>query len=492
MAQFSMHHSIISRNAGQSSVASAAYRAGQSLFDERVGMRFDYTRKGSALESEIRAPEGAPAWVQDREKLWNAVEAKEDTHSRKYQAQLAREIRVSLPHELSDQERRDLVREFVDSQYVSQGMVADVAIHRADRRGDNRNHHAHIMLTMRRIDENDPTGFGKKAREWNLESAAPAREAFANLTNEYLERAGVPRSEWVDHRSLEEQRKEAEARGNHELAAKLDRAPTKHEGVVATQRLRKGDTEHPAAQRALANRAAVEAENAERAWLREFTQEQSLQAGDTSVLIAATDSPQAAEHALAYFDERYAERDAVVRERYLQGIAREKTRADKQHRGFTKKAQQAREAALKLPDFSSWRYKLNPLLTEKKLDEKRKALETKQQEFRRQAEDAIQRSYHLGYEYEQVSSGAVTKDYYEVQRADRRLDSLIRSQDEAREIRADWGRGDPGGSSVGAGATPTLDALRATEQQMEAQRAAQRQSPSRGRSPGRDQDRGGR
>ena len=101
-------------------------------------------------------PKGAPQWMADRERLWNAVEDGE----RRKDAQLAREIMLALPVELSDDKQLELLRSYVQKQYVDRGMVADVAIHR-----DNpENPHAHVMLTMRALEGDD---FGKKCRQWN-------------------------------------------------------------------------------------------------------------------------------------------------------------------------------------------------------------------------------------------------------------------------------------------------------------------------------------
>ncbi|PEM60355.1 hypothetical protein CN613_28130, partial [Bacillus pseudomycoides] len=104
----------------------------------------------------VLAPENAPEWVYDRQVLWNEVEKSE----KRSDSQLAREINVALPKELNYEQQEELVKEFVQDNFVNHGMVADVAIHR----DDENNPHFHVMLTMRYIDEN---GFGKKAREWN-------------------------------------------------------------------------------------------------------------------------------------------------------------------------------------------------------------------------------------------------------------------------------------------------------------------------------------
>lgn len=133
--------SVIGRAAGRSCVAAAAYRSGEDLYDERQGLEHDYTRKGGVIYSEINKPLESPdAWL-DRNTLWNEVEAIE----RSAKAQLAREVEVSLPRELSRDDQIALVRDYVQQSFVDRGMVADWSLHD---KGDG-NPHAHIMLTMR-------------------------------------------------------------------------------------------------------------------------------------------------------------------------------------------------------------------------------------------------------------------------------------------------------------------------------------------------------
>ena len=145
------------RAGGRSISAAAAYRAGERIADFKYEVVHDYRRRGAGVVfSEVVAPENAPAWAWDREKLWNAVEAKEDTHNRHASAQLAREFIVALPKELTAEQRETLVRGFVRSELVSRGMVADLSIHEP-KEGDN--FHAHILCSLREI---GPEGFDKK------------------------------------------------------------------------------------------------------------------------------------------------------------------------------------------------------------------------------------------------------------------------------------------------------------------------------------------
>lgn len=150
-------------------------------------------------------------------------------------SQVAREIRVALPHELDHVQRAQLVREFCQREFVDRGMVADIALHAPGREGDERNHHAHILLTTREI---GPEGFTTKNRDWNAKELLEGwREAWARDTNHALERCGTEAR--VDHRTLEAQREEAlersmqaRERGDEALALRetvraveLDRAP---------------------------------------------------------------------------------------------------------------------------------------------------------------------------------------------------------------------------------------------------------------------------
>jgi ATP-dependent exoDNAse (exonuclease V) alpha subunit len=188
-----MNAQIIGRSAGRSATGAAAYRAGERIIDERTGQVYDYTRRRGDIDTEILAPAGAPAWVQDRSALWNQVEKAE----KRGDAQVAREIVVALPLELDRAAQGELVRAYVQEQFVSRGMVADVAIHR-----NPGNPHAHIMLTMR---EMRPEGLStKKNREWNKpELLLEWREQWAVQANRALGRAG--QKERIDHRSLAEQ-----------------------------------------------------------------------------------------------------------------------------------------------------------------------------------------------------------------------------------------------------------------------------------------------
>ena len=210
MAIYHYHAQVIGRKQGHSALAAAAYRAGVALAD------FDYSKRKASVDfAQIYAPENAPEWTQDRARLWQAVE---DSEKRK-DAQLCREINIALPVELTPAERQALVVEFVQSEFVSKGMIADLAIHHQN----EANPHAHIMLTTRHI---GPDGFGQKAREWNDRAVIQnTRKAWADIANVFLERAG--HESRIDHRTLE--------------AQGIDRPPQLHRGKTVTAMLRRGE-----------------------------------------------------------------------------------------------------------------------------------------------------------------------------------------------------------------------------------------------------------
>lgn len=192
---------MISRSAGRSATAAAAYRSAERIEDRRTGLSFDYSKRGGVDHVEIFTPEHAPDWATDRAELWNRVEEAETRKN----SQVAREIRVALPAELTHAQRVELVRGFCQREFVDRGMVADIALHAPGREGDDRNHHAHILLTTREI---GPEGFEAKNRGWNaVEVLEGWRKAWAQESNQALERSGI--EDRIDHRTLVAQRDEA-------------------------------------------------------------------------------------------------------------------------------------------------------------------------------------------------------------------------------------------------------------------------------------------
>ena len=287
MAIYHLEAKVVSRGAGRSAVAASAYLSCSRLYNDYDGIQHDYTKKQGLVWQEVFLPEYAPQEWKDREKLWNAVEEVETAKD----SRLAREFVVALPIELSREQQIELLQDFIREQFVADGMCADAAIHDTD----GRNPHAHILLTVRPLDEQgkwqyktekeylcmkngEERGFtaaefrtaqadgwekqypykvGKKkvymvpseadaqglaradkhpkstrygrqnpiSERWNSEEQLTAwREAWADASNRYLERAG--REERIDHRSNA-------ARG-------LDEIPTIHEGVTARALERKG------------------------------------------------------------------------------------------------------------------------------------------------------------------------------------------------------------------------------------------------------------
>lgn len=212
MAIYHLHIQTLSRGAGRSATAAAAYRSGERIVDVRTGEIHDYTRKRGVDHREILAPDGAPAWMLDRASLWNAVELSEIRSD----ARVAREMDVALPRELLRDEMLGLGVAWVRAAATSLGMVGDVCFHDLD----SQNPHFHVLLTTRRV---HPGGFGSKVRSWDGwgERSAPLgslvsrwRESWALAVNRVLASSG--RSERVDHRTLADQG--------------VDRPPTVHLG----------------------------------------------------------------------------------------------------------------------------------------------------------------------------------------------------------------------------------------------------------------------
>ena len=215
---------IISRGKGKSAVASAAYISGEKIKNEWDGVTHDYTKKQGVISKEIFLPDHAPGEYKDRKTLWNSVELFEKNSN----AQLARNFIISLPKELSIEENKKMIEEYVQNNFVKEGMIVDLAIHDESREG-NQNIHAHIMTIVRPINK-DGTWGQKSKKEyiqdekgekilnkngkpktrkvelttWNDKGNVEKwREIFSDLCNKYLERAGAEKR--VDHRSFKRQ-----------------------------------------------------------------------------------------------------------------------------------------------------------------------------------------------------------------------------------------------------------------------------------------------
>jgi ATP-dependent exoDNAse (exonuclease V) alpha subunit len=222
MAIYHLSVKAVSRSAGRSATAAAAYRAGCEITDHRTGEIHDYTRKGGVESADIVLPDGAPEWATDRAALWNAAEAAE----RRKDACVAREFEVALPDELSPAERRRLAVDFAKEMANREGCAVDVAIHAPGKEGDSRNHHAHILRTTRKVgldgltDKLDTEKAGRN-RTADLDAV---RTRWAELTNERLRENGIEAR--VDHRSLKDQG--------------IEREPTSHMGPAVAAMERRG------------------------------------------------------------------------------------------------------------------------------------------------------------------------------------------------------------------------------------------------------------
>ena len=247
MALYHFHAGVVTRSAGSSVVASAAYRAGEKLHSAYYGEDADYTKKGGVICSEIFLPPNAPSEYQDRETLWNAVEKAEKSPK----AQLAYTYDFALQNELTREENIALARRFVEEQFLSQGMIVDFAVHAPDKKdGGIPNPHVHLLCPIRPLKENGKwdakqhrvyrlDGNGNRIRDekgnfvfdampttdWGKkETLLHWREEWANYVNHAFEQKGL--SCRVDHRTLEEQG--------------VDRLPTIHEGTTVRAMEAKG------------------------------------------------------------------------------------------------------------------------------------------------------------------------------------------------------------------------------------------------------------
>ena len=216
--------SIVSRKNASSAVAAAAYQSGEKLFSEYDQQTKHYRKKEDEIvHTEIMLPGNAPPEYTSRETLWNSVESVEQN----WNSQLARKLIISLPAELSMEENTALIREYCREQFLAKGMIVDLSMH--DPPPANHNPHAHILLTMRALDENgrwmpkgrkeyvlDKNGDRVRLPNGNYKTykvpttgwddrgnVARWREAWGEIQNRYLERAGCP--ELIDMRSYEKQ-----------------------------------------------------------------------------------------------------------------------------------------------------------------------------------------------------------------------------------------------------------------------------------------------
>lgn len=222
MAIYHFSMKTISRSAGRTATAAAAYRAGVAITDMKTGEIHNYVYKKGVLGKGIVLPANAPKWAFDREKLWNAAEESE----KRKNSTVAREIVLALPAELDGQVRERMVRAFAEKLSIRHKVAVDYALHEPNAKGDNRNYHAHLLMSTRRLTAD---GFTEKTRELDERKSGEVeywREEWANHANRYL--AEHNRPERISHLSLAEQG--------------IDREPTRHKGVAATAIERKNRT----------------------------------------------------------------------------------------------------------------------------------------------------------------------------------------------------------------------------------------------------------
>jgi ATP-dependent exoDNAse (exonuclease V) alpha subunit len=201
MAIYHLTAKVVSRGKGDSSVAAAAYQSRSRMVDERTGEVHNYSRNaGDVLFEGIYAPKDAPAWSRDRASLWNHVEAFE----RRKDAQLARSFDIALPHELTVEQNRYAVQDWVRDNFTRKGWIADVAVHAPGAEGDDRNIHAHVLVVMRKLDGAELAAKKERAatvadRKSELEAL---RESWERIGNRHLERHGFEPT--LDRRSFED------------------------------------------------------------------------------------------------------------------------------------------------------------------------------------------------------------------------------------------------------------------------------------------------
>lgn len=259
MAIYHCSIKIIGRSSGRSAVGSSAYRAGEKLEDKETGMTHNYLLKGEreVKYSEVMLPNHAPKEYQNREVLWNEVQKVEKQKN----AQLAREIEVGLPRELSREQQIQCVRDYVQNNFVKEGMCADFGIH--DKGYGNP--HAHIMLTTRGIKENGKWDT-KKRSTYKLDENGQKIPAIDKETGQQKfrdrgakgiefvwERETIPTNNWNDRNRAEEWRKAWAEECNKYLSKEqkidhrsykrqgIDQVPTIHEGYVARKMEKEGE-----------------------------------------------------------------------------------------------------------------------------------------------------------------------------------------------------------------------------------------------------------
>lgn len=226
----------IQRSHGRSAVAAAAYRAGACLEDERTGLIHDYRRKQGVELTRLYAPEGAADFTRDRGALWNAAEWKENRSN----SCTARELEVGFPAEFNAMQRREAGDALARELMRRYGCAVDIAYHRPDRQGDERNHHAHILFTTRALDGSAKDGWAKKKyRDFNNDKVTVDGEATTRGKQEILSLRAFIADEMNriaarDALKVKTEHLSFEARG-------IAREPTQKLGPAASQMERRGE-----------------------------------------------------------------------------------------------------------------------------------------------------------------------------------------------------------------------------------------------------------
>ncbi|MBF7133416.1 MobA/MobL family protein [Pediococcus pentosaceus] len=241
MAIFHMSFSNISAGKGRSAIAGASYRSGEKLFDQKEGRSYFYARSVMP-ESFILTPKNAPEWASDREKLWNEVERKDRRANSRY----AKEFNVALPVELSEDEQKELLTKYVQENFVDEGMVADVAIHR----DHPDNPHAHVMLTNRPFNPDGTWGI-KSKKQYILDDNG--NKTYTG-TSKYPKSRKILMVDWDKKEKITEWRHNWAASVNQALEQKnipdriseksfmeqgIADTPTQHEGINSKRHERK-------------------------------------------------------------------------------------------------------------------------------------------------------------------------------------------------------------------------------------------------------------
>ena len=218
-------HERVSRSAGQSSLASAAYIMRAQCTDERTGQVYDFRHLDASQWIGMFSPKDAPDWTREAanaERFWNALELFE----KRRDAQIALPLDIALPHEMTQQQNIWLAQDYIRENFTRQGYVVLAAIHPPDH--DERNIHLHLLVGLRKIDAH---GFARtkteqqdnyRNRDAYIENL---REKWEHLANRHLERHGIDVR--IDRRTLQEQ--------GLDRTAQEHRGPTKSAVVFLEQ-----------------------------------------------------------------------------------------------------------------------------------------------------------------------------------------------------------------------------------------------------------------